>query len=292
VSNLQFHLINATQATLHRRTKQRSSTVFGHPTLRYKRLFALSANAQVQDFVTRRKPRWGVQCWRGFTTGDYPESSLNGATAICELLVVDDHGIVREGLIAMLNRHGDIHVVGSAATGSDAIHAAQRLKPAVIIMDLVLPDMSGTDAAERILARLPSTRIIILSAHHTIEHVYHALRAGAMGYIGKNSPPSELILAIRAVRVGKQFISPQLTPSSVDHALFYSLPKSPLERLSCRERDVLRQLVAGGSSADIAQQLSLSRKTIDTYRGRLMAKLGVRNRSALIRFALENELVV
>jgi DNA-binding NarL/FixJ family response regulator len=207
---------------------------------------------------------------------------------VCGLLVVDDHGIVREGLIAVLNRQDGVRVLGAAACGEEAIRAAERLKPDVVVMDLVLPDMSGIDATERILALLPFTRIIILSACHTVEHVYHALRAGAVGYVVKNAPPTELALAISAARGGKRFISAQLTPSVIDAALSLSQPKSPLERLSARERDVLRHIVAGDTSVAIGRRLALSRKTIDTYRARLMTKLGVSNRSALIRFAIEN----
>jgi DNA-binding NarL/FixJ family response regulator len=207
---------------------------------------------------------------------------------ICGLLVVDDHGIVREGLMAVLNRLAGFRVLGAAACGEEAIRAARRLKPDVVVMDLVLPDMSGIDATERILRLLPLTRIIILSACHTVEHVYRALRAGAVGYVVKNAPPAELALAISAARGGKRFVSAQLTPSVIDAALSLSQPKSPLERLSARERDVLRYIVAGDTSVAIGRRLALSRKTIDTYRGRLMTKLGVSNRSALIRFAIEN----
>jgi DNA-binding NarL/FixJ family response regulator len=157
-------------------------------------------------------------------------------------------------------------------------------------MDLRLPDMSGIDATERILESLPLIRIIVLSACHTIEHVYRALRAGARGYVVKDALAGDLLHAVRSVRSGKQFLSPSVTPPNFDGSVCYSLPKSPVERLSFREREVLRRIVAGASSAVIAQHLSLSRKTIDTYRGRLMTKLGVCNRSALIRFAIENEL--
>jgi len=203
--------------------------------------------------------------------------------------VVDDHGIVREGLTALLARQDGIRVLGSAASGQAAVLAAEQLKPDIIIMDLVLPDMSGIDATERILKLLPLTRVIVLSACHTIEHVYRALRAGACAYVVKDAVGEDLAHAVRAVRHGKQYLSPQVTPPDIDGAQCYSLPKSPLERLSLREREVLHRIVAGASSAAIAQHLSLSRKTVDTYRGRLMAKLGVCNRSALIRFALENE---
>lgn len=203
--------------------------------------------------------------------------------------MVDDHGIVREGLTALLARQDGIRVLGSAASGQAAVLAAEQLKPDIIIMDLVLPDMSGIDATERILKLLPLTRVIVLSACHTIEHVYRALRAGACAYVVKDAVGEDLAHAVRAVRHGKQYLSPQVTPPDIDGAQCYSLPKSPLERLSLREREVLHRIVAGASSAAIAQHLSLSRKTVDTYRGRLMAKLGVCNRSALIRFALENE---
>jgi DNA-binding NarL/FixJ family response regulator len=204
-------------------------------------------------------------------------------------MVVDDHGIVREGLIAMLRRQVGVQVLGSATSGQDAIRAAQRLNPAIIIMDLVLPDMSGIEATERILALLPQARVIMLSGCHTIEHVYRALRAGALGYVVKDAPADELMQAVQAVREGRQYLSPQVAPPAVGGSNCYSLSKSPLERLSNRERDVLSRIVAGASSAAIGQHLSLSSKTIDTYRGRLMAKLGVSNRSALIRFVIENE---
>ncbi len=157
-------------------------------------------------------------------------------------------------------------------------------------MDLVLPDMNGIEAMQRILKFLPMTRVIVLSACRTIEHVYRALRAGACGYVVKDALGDELVHAVRSVREGKQFLSRSVTPPVIAGVQCYSLPKSPLESLSLREREVLHRIVAGSSSATIAQHLSLSRKTIDTYRGRLMAKLGVGNRSALIRFAIENEL--
>jgi DNA-binding NarL/FixJ family response regulator len=217
-------------------------------------------------------------------------AALNDIVPLTGILVVDDHGIVREGLIALLERQPGMKVLGSAGTGKDAIAVAKRLKPDVIIMDLRLPDMSGIDATERILEALPLTRIIVLSACHTIEHVHRSLRAGACGYVVKDAMGGDLVQAVKSVRSGKQFLSPCVNPPNMDGSFCYSLTKSPLERLSFRERDVLCRIVAGASSAVIAQHLSLSRKTIDTYRGRLMAKLGVRNRSALIRFAIENEL--
>jgi DNA-binding NarL/FixJ family response regulator len=207
------------------------------------------------------------------------------------IVVVDDHCIVREGLMALLDRQAGMKVVGSAATGKAAILTAERLKPDVIIMDLALPDLNGIVATQRIVSARPLTCVIALSASHTIEHVYRALRAGARGYVVKDAKGAELVQAVRCVTAGKQFLSSQIAPLPDDDLLQNRLTKTPLERLSAREREVLHHLVAGATSAQIGLQLSLSRKTVDTYRGRLMVKLGVANRTALIRFAIENELI-
>ena len=207
------------------------------------------------------------------------------------IVVVDDHCIVREGLMALLDRQEGMKVVGSAATGKAAILAAERLKPDVIIMDLALPDLNGIVATQHIVSARPLTCVIALSASHTIEHVYRALRAGARGYVVKDAKGAELVQAVRCVTAGKQFLSSRIAPLPDDDLLQNRLTRTPLERLSAREREVLHHLVAGATSAQIGLQLSLSRKTVDTYRGRLMVKLGVANRTALIRFAIENELI-
>lgn len=208
-----------------------------------------------------------------------------------QILVVDDHGIVREALAILIERQGGMSVVGSVANGADAVTAALRLKPDLILMDLVLRDMNGLDATRRILSLRPLSRIIILSAYHTTEHVYHALRAGARGYVIKEALGAELVKAISTVMAGERFLSPAIKPLFVDDLLTGALTKSPMESLSARERQVLQRIVAGASSADIAANLCLSRKTVDTYRGRLMTKLGVGNRSALIRLVVEHELM-
>jgi len=207
------------------------------------------------------------------------------------IIVVDDHGIVREGLMALLDKQDGMKVVGSAATGKAAILAAERLKPDIIIMDLALPDLNGIDATERILSMHPMTCVIALSASHTSEHVSRALRAGARGYVVKDAKGAELVEAVRTVSAGKQYLSrhaslgPASAPSTGRPA------KTPMERLSARERDVMHRIVEGRTSLAIAKELSLSRKTVDTYRARLMVKLGVTNRTALIRFAIANDLI-
>jgi len=204
------------------------------------------------------------------------------------ILVVDDHGIVRDGIRSLLRRQEGMDVVGLAATGEQAVSAAQRLRPDLVIMDLVLPILNGIDATLRILASLPQTKIIVLSACYTSEHVHRALRAGAHGYVIKEAAGSELVTAVRTVLSGKRYLSPSIAAVFSRDSPNDSDERSPLERLSAREREVLHRTVEGLSSAQIALQLSLSPKTIDTYRSRLMQKLGVSDRATLIRFAIQH----
>jgi DNA-binding NarL/FixJ family response regulator len=181
-----------------------------------------------------------------------------------------------------------MEVVGLAATGEQAVLAAQHLRPDVIIMDLVLPILNGIDATKRILASLPLTKIIVLSACSTSEHVYRALRAGALGYVIKEAAGAELVCAVRTVSSGRRYLSPSIAALVSGAGPNVAIARSPLERLSARERDVLHRTAEGYSSMEIALQLSLSPKTVDTYRSRLMQKLGVSDRSALIRFAIQH----
>jgi DNA-binding NarL/FixJ family response regulator len=194
---------------------------------------------------------------------------------------------VREGLTVILERGGGITVVGTACNGEQAVLAAQTLRPDMIIMDLVLPVLNGIDTTRRVLRELPQTRIIVVSACHAPEHVCNALRAGARGYVLKASASAELPDAVGAVTADRRYVSPAVTALFADGVLMTSLPEGPLDRLSTREREVLRYIVAGSSSSAIAPLLCLSRKTVDTYRARMMSKLRVTNRSELIQLAME-----
>ena len=210
------------------------------------------------------------------------------SSAPIRILVVDDHGIVRDGIAVLLEKQPPLSVVGFAATGKQAVIAARRLKPDVVVMDLVLPELSGIDATERILSELPQTRIVILTACHSSEHIFRALRAGAGAYVLKESAATELLHAITAVLVGERYLSSQIKAVLVDGLLSNTASHSPLERLSPREREVLHLTVAGQTSAEMALRLSLSRKTVDTYRSRVMEKLGVDDLAGLIHFAVEH----
>jgi DNA-binding NarL/FixJ family response regulator len=210
----------------------------------------------------------------------------HSAVSPIRIVVVDDHGIVRDGLCVLLDGHFHMNVVGSVANGREAVIAAGQLRPDVIVMDLVLPELSGIDATLRILAALPLTRIVILSACDTSEHVFRALRAGARGYVLKESASAELVQAVLAVVAGERYLSPRITGVVIDSLLTDVASSSPIESLSAREREVMHLTVSGASSAEIGAKLSLSPKTVDTYRSRVMGKLGVPDLAGLIRFAV------
>jgi DNA-binding NarL/FixJ family response regulator len=215
----------------------------------------------------------------------------NQFAAPIRIMVVDDHGIVRDGLSALLNGRSEMRVIGTAADGRAAVRAAARLIPDVVVMDLALPQLSGIDATIRILAAQPKVRIVVLSASDTSEHVFRALRAGARGYVLKESASAEIVAAVAAVSKGERYLSPRLTGVLIDGLLGGPVPASPMESLSAREREVLHLTATGASSADIGLKLSLSRKTVDTYRSRVMAKVGVADLAGLIRFAVAHAMV-
>jgi DNA-binding NarL/FixJ family response regulator len=203
------------------------------------------------------------------------------------VLLVDDHGIVRDGVAALLEKSPRLKVIGQAATGMSGLRAARKLKPDVVVMDLVLPELSGVDATQRILRELPQTRVVILTMCHSREHIVQALRAGALAYVLKRSASNELVHAVLAALDGKRYLSPSVA-ESIAGVQIETEKRSPLEQLSPREREVLHLAVAGATSAVIAEKLSLSPKTVDTYRSRIMEKLGVSDHTALIHFAIEH----
>ncbi len=214
-------------------------------------------------------------------------SSGNDTADTIGVLLVDDHSIVREGLAVLLERDPRIRVIGTATTGREAIEAARRLKPQVVVMDLVLPELSGVDATQRIRHELPHTSVVVLSVCDSSEHISCALRAGASGYVLKCSVAAELVRAVLAVVSGTRYLCSQIA-ESLGEAATAEGSTSPLERLSAREREVLHLTVAGATSAETARRLSLSPKTVETYRSRIREKLGVADQAALIRFALQH----
>jgi len=204
------------------------------------------------------------------------------------VLLADDHALMRQGLRALLTSSGDIEVVGEVGNGRDAQRLVLECRPDVILMDITMPDLNGIEAARIIHLKSPATRVVMLSMHQSAEYVYRAFEAGACGYLLKEMAVDEVITAVRTVYVGKQYICPVLATSV--HIPGAKKGCSPLNSLSSRERQVLQLVVEGHTSTDIAHRIHLSPKSIDTYRSRLMAKLGVRDLPTLVKFALEHGL--
>lgn len=209
------------------------------------------------------------------------------------VLIADDHTILRDSLSFMLGAQPDIEVVGGASTGREAVEMACRLLPDVVIMDISMPELNGIEATVQIAELCPQARIIILSMQGTSEHLYRALQAGAFGYLLKDSAGKMLVEAVRAVHAGNRYFSEDMTHLLVHEFMQQRVRgamSSPLERLSAREREVLQLVVEGKSSTEIAEQLALSPKTVDTYRSRLMSKLGIKDMPGLVKFAVQHGL--
>jgi DNA-binding NarL/FixJ family response regulator len=205
------------------------------------------------------------------------------------VLLADDHAVVRDGLKILLQQAGDIRVVGEAADGREALERAQELRPDVVVMDIAMRELNGIEAARQLRDRLPQIRVIMLSMHSNAEHVYRALEAGAVGFILKESAGGEVQEAVRAAHAGHRHFSKGIAALMPD-ALARATRASPLDSLSARERQVLQLVVEGHSSADIGASIHLSPKTVETYRVRLMHKLGVNDVPGLVKFAIAHGL--
>ena len=203
------------------------------------------------------------------------------------VFVADDHAIVREGLVNLLGAQPDIRVIGTSADGRDTVRQIVKLQPEVVVMDISMPLMNGIEAAREIALRVPQARVVILSMHASVEHVFHALEARVAGYVLKESAASEIINAVRTVRAGHRYLSPKVAEVVMDN-VGRSSAASPLESLSKRERQVLQLVAEGHSSAQIAVMLALSPKSVDTYRSRVMQKLHVGDVAGLIKFAIQH----
>lgn len=205
------------------------------------------------------------------------------------VLLVDDHAIFRSGLDALLRLEPDLEIVGKVGTGEEAIERVTALRPDVVVMDLGMPGIGGLEATRRIAAMGTGTRVLVLTSHGEDEYLLPVLEAGAHGYVHKASADQDLIAAIRLVSRDEVFLYPRATKlllRGFKQALTRGQAR-PLEELSEREVQVLELTARGYSSAEAARKLFLSSKTVDTYRSRLMRKLGLSRRADLVAFAME-----
>lgn len=210
-----------------------------------------------------------------------------------KVFLADDHAVVRDGLRLLLEAQGDITVIGEAADGRETVRQVQQSCPDVVLLDIAMPELNGIDATRQIHQICPSTQIVILSMYASNEHIYQALRAGARGYVLKESAGREVVHAVRTVYAGKRYLSQQITEAVIDdymHQFNNTSDKSPLDRLSPREREILQLVVEGKSNSEIATLLFLSIKTIETYKSRLMEKLNIKDLPSLVKFAIQHGL--
>jgi DNA-binding NarL/FixJ family response regulator len=207
------------------------------------------------------------------------------------VLLADDHRMVREGFRLLLETQSDIKVVGEAGNGREAVRQAIKLAPDVILMDIAMPELNGIEATKQIIEAHPMAKVIILSMYSTTQHIFRALKAGAKGYILKESAGDDVIKAVRIVHGGKMFLCDEITGVVVGDYIEKreaGTTEDPLSRLSTREREVLQLLVEGKSNTKIAELLFLSHKTIETYRSHLMQKLGISDLPGLVKFAIQH----
>jgi len=209
------------------------------------------------------------------------------------LLLADDHAVVRDGLRLILNGTRDMEVVGEATDGRMAVRLVSKLLPDVVVMDVGMPIMNGIEATQQIREDHEQVEVVILSMHLTSEYIYRAFAAGARGDVLKESAGKEVVDAVRKAYAGRRYLSAKISETLVDDyvSLNKEAPdKSPLDRLSLRERQVLQLVVEGRTSKEIADILFLSPKTVETYRSRCAQKLGLKDMPSLLKFAIKHGL--
>lgn len=211
------------------------------------------------------------------------------ATNMTTIVLADDHEVVRLGLRTRLERERDFCVVGEARDGQEVLDLVERVKPNVLILDLVLPTLGGFDVVQALGRRSPATRVVILSMHDDIGCVAEALRKGATGYVLKEAAPAELVKAVREAVAGRCYLSPPLSENKVDDYLQKTKGGDfdLYETLTSREREVLHLVAEGMSNKEVASRLSISTRTAETHRAHLMNKLGMKTHGELIKFAFE-----
>jgi DNA-binding NarL/FixJ family response regulator len=208
-----------------------------------------------------------------------------------KVLLVDDHAIMRDGIRALLSLNSDIEIVGEASEGKEAVARSQELAPDVIVMDIAMPGMDGLEATRRIVKQSPRTRILILTQHDDNQYVLSAIKAGAAGYLPKRALGSELVSAIRAVNRGDSFLHPSATAALINDYRQQAREGDSYDQLTPREREILKLIAEGHTSREIADSLFISLKTVMGHRSKIMEKLGLHNRTDLIKYAMRKGLL-
>ncbi|MBI5471725.1 MAG: response regulator transcription factor [Ignavibacteriae bacterium] len=206
------------------------------------------------------------------------------------ILIADDHAIVRQGLKQVIADQNDMQLAGEASNGNEVLAFLEKHKVDVVVLDVTMPGRNGIEVLKDIHQRYPTLPVLVLSMHPEDQYALRALRAGASGYITKESAPTELVSAIRKVMRGRKYISESVADSMLGE-ISSERTKEPHELLSDREFEVLRMIASGKSLTEIAAELSLSIKTISTYRGRILDKMRLKNNAELTHYAISNKLI-
>jgi two-component system response regulator NreC len=209
------------------------------------------------------------------------------------VMLADDHQVVLEGLKAMLATEPDLQVIGEAHDGLEVGPLVEKLRPEVLVLDLMMPGLNGLEVTRQLRTRVPATKIVILSMHANEAYVVEALRNGASGYVLKQSPGRELVRAIREVMDGRRYLSPPLSDEQLSRYEQQSKASSfdPYETLSAREREVLQLAAEGLTNAEIGKRLDIGKRTVETHRANLIRKLNLKTHAELVRYALKRGLI-
>jgi len=206
------------------------------------------------------------------------------------ILVVDDHAIMRDGIRALLGLHNDIEIVGEASEGTEAIEEAEELAPDVIVMDIAMPRMDGLEATRRIKKKNPTVKVLVLTQYDNKEYILAAIKAGVAGYVPKKALGAELVSAIRTVHQGESYLYPSAAAAVIKDYLKRA-EEEPYDRLTAREREILKLVAEGCTSREIADMLFISLKTVLAHRTKIMGKLDLHNYAELIKYAMRKGLL-
>lgn len=209
------------------------------------------------------------------------------------IVLADDHAVVRRGLRCLLESEPDFSIVGEASDGLEAVRLVERLQPAVVVLDLMMPGLSGLEALRIIRQRSAGSRVVVLSMHSSKAFIAEALKNGATGYVLKGSTEADLVCAVREAAAGRRFLSPPVTEIAIDAYIEQARagPFDPHETLTAREREVLQLAAEGRTNPEIAARLHISQRTVENHRANLMRKLGLQNQSELVRHAVRHGLI-
>ena len=207
------------------------------------------------------------------------------------VVLAEDHHVVRQGLKALLEAQPDVRVVGEAADGIEAAELTERIKPSVLLLDLLLPGLGGLDVARRVTKRSPRTKVVVLSMHANEEHAVAALRSGASAYLTKNADGAELLTAIREASAGRRYLSAPFSSAAIEAYQGGEEHTDPYDTLTNREREVLHLAAEGLSNSEIAGRLKISPRTVETHRAKALHKLGLRGQTDVVLYAVQRGLL-